>query len=730
MQPSVLGSMVFCVGDVVKAPFSDGQWYLGTVEQDNGDGTYTLEWFDGDEADRVKALADLKLMRYDPEVKCYQEAEELRRHAEAPRVGAAAAEEPPLETEPMAQASSRIEVLVRHPFQDGEVSVVLPRHAKFKHVKKALARALGSDSILRRGELMRRERGKYRGYKDGAYVGDVREVLVTSADFGVGGGGRLGASLDDGEVSMDDEYIELHRVRSTGSDAAVPAEGAFAPAASVELVAGPHVGKTGAVVEVLGSSGMLTVKLEGSKLVHAVRAADCRLAAQQERTEEPQEVIERLMKIREEPQERYTSALEALQLRPGASDAEIARQYRRLSMRIHPDKCSLADAAAAFQVLVRAHNRLKGRRGPGGDRGPAQEADAVGVEDGLTLRRAVALLKDLRAAFTADAFQAKIESLEFQRDCYSSNTQYLRDRNELFSGVHSAVLPKHGFEGSRSGIYKMLSQMAGFAEHEEFRSMAAELNQLLGVNLLPARWGRVGRACKRHTDVESGAQLAAPAGGYRSLLLGGASSSAAGGLLALARHAHGGDAAEKQAPAAPQEPEGPRPWPADKRPPFRLFIAGSWNEYTPQAMRWESGLFLHQVVMTESCTERFHLLKNGSEEGALYPDREDASPFEGFDILGPNNEGYGLNWQIGKFAEEKMKPRTGVVVVAALDDQGLLRTVDWQKGQLQPAAQSSAARRPQAPAADSASQPDECLLPWETREERPAWEAELDLIGA
>jgi len=635
-------------------------------------------------------------------------------------------------------STSHIKVRVRHPFLEGEVTIALPRHAKFKHVKRALAKVLGNDSILHRGELMWKERGRYRGYKDGSYVGDVNEVLVTSTDFSMCGGGHLEASLDDGEVSMDDEYIEIHRVRSTGSTAGVPAKTSFAPGARAELTSGIHVGKAGIIVEVFGTSGMLTLKLEGSKLVHAVKAADCRLVEQQDQTDSPEETIERLMRIREEPEERYSSSLEALQLGPGASDSEIAKQYRRLSMRIHPDKCCLPNASAAFQVLVRAHNRVKGQRGLDADRPAAQEVGGTaGVEDGLTLRRALALLGELRSAFAEEAFRARLSALEFQRDCYGSTSEYLRDRNALFATVHSAVLPRHGFEGTRSGVYRMLSQMAGFAENEEFRSMATELNELLGVDLLPKRWERVAKACKRHGDVESG-RRPLPGRGYCSLLLGDASRGALGGFLALAGRACA--RAEPSAPPAQSATEdlsSIQPWPACRGPPFRLFIVGSWSGHRPEVMRWESGLFLHQVVVTRQGTERFHLLKNGSVEGVFHPDREDASPFEGFEILGPGSEGRVPEWRIGKYAEEGVQARSRLVVVVALDSQGILRTVDWQPGQLKPfTREGSVSCSPSATAdlrggtasAGSRAQPDECLLPWEAGGSGPSWD--LDAIGA
>lgn len=56
---------------------------------------------------------------------------------------------------------------------------------------------------------------------------------------------------------------------------------------------------------------------------------------------------------------KFDSAFQVLQLSPEASESEIAKQYRKLSILIHPDKCKLDSAAEAFQVLVKAYNDTK-----------------------------------------------------------------------------------------------------------------------------------------------------------------------------------------------------------------------------------------------------------------------------------------------------------------------------------------------------------------------------------
>jgi len=48
----------------VKAQFLRGQWYLATVEQDNGDGSYLIGWLDGEASDCQKTSSDLRRMRF------------------------------------------------------------------------------------------------------------------------------------------------------------------------------------------------------------------------------------------------------------------------------------------------------------------------------------------------------------------------------------------------------------------------------------------------------------------------------------------------------------------------------------------------------------------------------------------------------------------------------------------------------------------------------------------
>lgn len=53
----------FLPGDVVKARFQQGCWYLATVLCENSNGVYTISWKDGDDHDRIKSGGELIYIR-------------------------------------------------------------------------------------------------------------------------------------------------------------------------------------------------------------------------------------------------------------------------------------------------------------------------------------------------------------------------------------------------------------------------------------------------------------------------------------------------------------------------------------------------------------------------------------------------------------------------------------------------------------------------------------------
>jgi len=75
--------------------------------------------------------------------------------------------------------------------------------------------------------------------------------------------------------------------------------------------------------------------------------------AMEEKSGSPEEIVERLTS------KQIDSAFQVLQVSPEASENDITKAYRKLSVLIHPDKCKHEKAAEAFQVLAKAYADTK-----------------------------------------------------------------------------------------------------------------------------------------------------------------------------------------------------------------------------------------------------------------------------------------------------------------------------------------------------------------------------------
>lgn len=97
-----------------------------------------------------------------------------------------------------------MEVVLRHATSDSELRVVLPRRAKFKHVKRAVAKHFGDEELATRLRLMARRDGIYSSFKDERAVGDRRVLLAYCKELAVLQGDDAVVTLDDDELSADD----------------------------------------------------------------------------------------------------------------------------------------------------------------------------------------------------------------------------------------------------------------------------------------------------------------------------------------------------------------------------------------------------------------------------------------------------------------------------------------------------------------------------------------------
>jgi len=108
----------------------------------------------------------------------------------------------------------RIHVTARHAIQGGAVKVVLPKKAKFKHIKKALARRLGDPEILSKAQVLDKVNGLYTAYRDRDPVGDVREVMLLGVDLGLAEDSRMVTGLSDGEITEEErDWVTVEYLR-------------------------------------------------------------------------------------------------------------------------------------------------------------------------------------------------------------------------------------------------------------------------------------------------------------------------------------------------------------------------------------------------------------------------------------------------------------------------------------------------------------------------------------
>jgi len=244
----------------------------------------------------------------------------------------------------------------------------------------------------------------------------------------------------------------------------------------------------------------------------------------------------------------------------------------------------------------------------------------------VTYEEVTSLQRDLRDRFKKSAFQEKLKVLLASAP---SQAELARKRQELMLEVQSVVLPRYGYEGSRAGVYKMMADMGPYVSRPEFKEMAQEINGLLGLRSPPETWKGLSRACGRASDET----VAAEASAARERL---------------------DESAHTEAKSSGSS--GSRPWPADKTPPFKLCVAGSWNDFTPAEMEWEDGLFVFPMEVGTDGWECFQLLQNSSWKAVVYPSMEEAGAKDSYQVCGPDAGGEGKSWQIGKTEEEKQPP--------------------------------------------------------------------------
>lgn len=290
---------------------------------------------------------------------------------------------------------------------------------------------------------------------------------------------------------------------------------------------------------------------------------------------------------------------------------------------------------------------------------------------------AIKLQTELLVKFRDNSFQEELGRLEKWRSVDAE--RLARERQELMLKVQRVVLPRYGFEGSLQGVQRMMSEWGPFLQDPEFRRLTLELNEVLGIEMPPERWGHVVEHFKRLVATtqprESPSIRPGLAGRCMAISGGHARSSIAPPCPVVTA-----GIADHSAPTLPSRLRPtPRaqPWPSEKPRPLRLFVAGSWDNYEPDEMNWKKGLFTYPVMVGQECLEVFQLLVDGDWGKAVYPSIKDATPYEAHDVLGPDNAGHGLNWCIGKL--EELRPGMMIILCAQLDVSGRVALVSWQE---------------------------------------------------
>lgn len=245
------------------------------------------------------------------------------------------------------------------------------------------------------------------------------------------------------------------------------------------------------------------------------------------------------------------------------------------------------------------------------------------------------------------SFQKKLDALEVEHD--KKSLEFMRLRQELFMSVQSLVLPLYGFEGTTRGVYKMMAAVGPYVNDREFVVLATKNNALLGVHSPPSTWAELARTMEAAVTSESTLPLpdvARPG-------------------VALSHLAKSTDGLEL-----------PKSLPVD------FFIAGTWNDFTPEPMSWDGARFVHQLIIGPTGEESFQLMMGRSWDFTIYPSVADANPFVDYVLCGPDDDGHGKNWTIGRHLKDKATNKSLCNIFANFgpqrDGRRILSSVRWE----------------------------------------------------
>uniref|UniRef100_A0A7S1LTV7 AMP-activated protein kinase glycogen-binding domain-containing protein n=1 Tax=Alexandrium catenella TaxID=2925 RepID=A0A7S1LTV7_ALECA len=87
-------------------------------------------------------------------------------------------------------------------------------------------------------------------------------------------------------------------------------------------------------------------------------------------------------------------------------------------------------------------------------------------------------------------------------------------------------------------------------------------------------------------------------------------------------------------------------------------IVGTWDDWEPHPMKWNSGLncFEYTVTLGSDGVESFKFLVEGDWDTCVYPGHKDASLHDGHKVCGPDDGGLDAEWTIGLHQMDHASP--------------------------------------------------------------------------
>lgn len=240
------------------------------------------------------------------------------------------------------------------------------------------------------------------------------------------------------------------------------------------------------------------------------------------------------------------------------------------------------------------------------------------------------LIKDLVEAFDTEEYQRNFEAAP-------DRTSALK----VIQEVQLRVLPCHGFaiSGDESQIAMRITQMQGFLQSGRIDP-------------------RVSPALEHSVHLS----------GYARLL-----------SKAMTPKAKSSASSQRSLVLAQPTASADDYWKHSHRPPKALWIASTWNKFSPQEMKWDGSKFYHNFQVGSNGWESFQLLVDGRWEQCVYPSIPDGCPFVKYELRGPNNKGHGKNWTVGRHSQDQIKVGDKVRVTVSVNSQGLPKEVGWRE---------------------------------------------------